>query len=88
MTTVLGWFGATLVILAYAQTGTARLRQVGILASVALITFNALIGVWSNVALESVLVVINLRRLAQVRAPLRKAQPDARMATRLPIGDS
>jgi hypothetical protein len=68
MITILGWLGAGLVIVAYAQTATARLRQVGILASIALIAFNLCIGVWSNVALELVLVFINLRRLVQIRS--------------------
>jgi hypothetical protein len=69
MTILLGWLGAGLALLSYAQTKTARLRQISILASMALLTFNLLLGIWSNVALESALGVVNLVRLVQLRAP-------------------
>jgi hypothetical protein len=61
--TALGWLGTALVIVSYAQPDVARLRMVSLVASVVLVAFNAALGVWSNVALEVALVVINLMRL-------------------------
>lgn len=78
MITVLGWIGALFALLAYAQTGTARFRQIALLSSVALLTFNVLLGIWSNVVLESALAIVNVRRLLQLRTPRNRwrAQPE------------
>jgi hypothetical protein len=70
MVTVLGWVGALFALLAYAQTRVARFRQIALLSSIALLTFNVLLGIWSNVALESALAVVNIRRLVQLRVPV------------------
>ncbi len=67
MITLLGWIGALLALVAYAQTGTIRFRQIALLSSVALLTFALLLGIWSNVVLESALGIVNLRRLVQLR---------------------
>ena len=67
MITVLGWVGAGLALVAYAQTGAARFRQIALLSSVALLTFNVILGIWSNVALECALGAVNVGRLAQLR---------------------
>ena len=74
MVTALGWIGAVLALAAYAQTGTARLRQIALASSLALLTFNALLGIWSNVVLESALVAVNIRRLLQLRVRSRPAR--------------
>jgi hypothetical protein len=65
---VLGWMGAALALVAYAQTVATRFRQIALLSSVALLTFNVLLGIWSNVALECALGIVNVRRLMQLRA--------------------
>jgi hypothetical protein len=67
MITLLGWVGALLALAAYAQTGTIRFRQIALLSSVALLTFAVLLGIWSNVVLESALGIVNVRRLLQLR---------------------
>jgi hypothetical protein len=67
MTTVLGWVGALLALAAYAQTRAMRFRVIALLSSVALLTFAVILGIWSNVALESALLVVNVRRLVQLR---------------------
>ena len=74
MITALGWLGTALVALSYAQPDEARLRRISLLASVALISFNLALGIWSNVALEVALVVINTARL-------RLADKDEPLAT-------
>ena len=63
MITALGWLGTALVIASYAQSSVSRLRRISLVASVVLIAFNAVLGIWSNVALEVALVVVNLARL-------------------------
>jgi hypothetical protein len=63
---VLGWLGAGLAVVSYSQTSTTRLRQIGLISSLALLSFNLLMGIWSNVALESVLGIVNARRLFQL----------------------
>ena len=65
--TVLGWLATALVIASYAQASVARLRRLNLVASVLLIVFNTTLGIWSNVALEVALVVINLVRLLTSR---------------------
>ncbi len=78
--TALGWLGALLALAAYAQTGTARFRQIALLSSVALLTFNVLLGIWSNVALEATLGAVNVVRLVQLRSrptpPTAMAPPE------------
>lgn len=63
MITALGWLATALVVASYAQASVVRLRRLSLIASVLLIVFNAALGIWSNVALEVALVVINLARL-------------------------
>ncbi len=65
----IGWLGAALVLVSYAQHNTIRLRQISLLAGAALLSFNLILGVWPNVALELALAVVNLRRLIQLRRP-------------------
>ncbi len=74
MITLLGWVGAGLALLAYAQTGAARLRQIALLSSVALLAFNLVLGIWSNVALEFALGAVNVRRLVQLRPSTRRVR--------------
>jgi hypothetical protein len=79
MITTIGWVGATLVLLSYAQTNTARLRQINLLASVAMLTFNIAMRIWPSVVLELLLGVVNARRLLQLRsrpvaAPIEQPQ--------------
>lgn len=77
MVTMLGWIGALLALVAYAQTGAVRLRQVALASSVALLTFAVLLGIWSNVVLELALGAVNVRRLLQLRHESRHASSAA-----------
>jgi hypothetical protein len=67
MITLLGWLGAALVLASYAQSNTVRLRQINLLASVAMLTFNTALRIWPSVVLELALAVVNVRRLTQLR---------------------
>lgn len=77
MITLLGWIGALLALMAYAQTGAERFRQIALLSSVALLTFALLLGIWPNVVLESALGAVNARRLLQLRRPAPRGHADA-----------
>jgi len=67
----LGWLGTALVIASYAQSDVRTLRVVSMIASIVLIAFNVMLGIWSNVVLEIALVVINVARLSRrAAAPL------------------
>ena len=63
LTVALGWLGTALVILSYAQSNVRTLRVLSMVASVVLVAFNAVLGIWSNVVLEIALVGINVARL-------------------------
>ncbi|WP_332664266.1 hypothetical protein [Aeromicrobium sp.] len=76
MITALGWLGTALVIASYAQPNVARLRRISLIASAVLIAFNAALGIWSNVALEVALVVINLERLRRDQTEAARDMPD------------
>ena len=76
MITALGWLGTALVIASYAQPNVARLRRISLIASAVLIAFNAVLGIWSNVALEVALVVINLERLRRDQAEADRDMAD------------
>ncbi|MEO6126554.1 MAG: hypothetical protein ABIR32_22865 [Ilumatobacteraceae bacterium] len=67
--TALGWLGTLLVLVSYTQPNVTRLRQISLAASVVLITFNLLLGIWSNCALEVALVGINVQQLKRSRVP-------------------
>jgi len=77
MVTVLGWSGALLALIAYAQTAAVRLRLVALASSVALLTFAVLLGIWSNAVLELALGVVNVRRLLQLRQQSRQGSAAA-----------
>jgi hypothetical protein len=77
MVTLLGWIGALLALAAYAQTTAARFRQIALLSSVALLTFAVLLGIWSNVALELALGLVNVRRLLQLQPRAQRREPVA-----------
>jgi hypothetical protein len=66
---LVGWVGAALVLASYAQSNTVRLRQINLLASVVLLSFNLVLGIWPNVVLELALAVVNIRRLLQLPRP-------------------
>ncbi len=76
MITALGWLATALVIASYAQANVVRLRRLSLVASVLLIAFNAVLGIWSNVALEVALVVINVERLRRDRSEAARARAD------------
>lgn len=67
---VLGWAGSALLIYSLMQERVLRFRWLNLVASVVLVIFNAVLGIWPMVAMNVVLAGINvwfIRRLASER---------------------
>lgn len=73
MTEALGWIGSALIVLSLTQQRIHRLRWLNLAASAMLVVFNALIGVPSMVALNVVLVGVNLAALVRLHRDARPA---------------
>ena len=63
---LLGWGGSALLVYSILQTRLLRLRALNLVASSALLVFNALIEVWPMVAMNAVLALINTVKIAQL----------------------
>jgi hypothetical protein len=63
----LGWGGSALLVYSLLQQRVLRFRTLNLVAGVVLIAFNALIGVWPMVALNSVTSAINVWFIAKLR---------------------
>ncbi len=57
---IIGWSGSALLVVSLLQTRVMRLRVLNSLASAVLVGYNAALGVWPMVAMNVVLVLINL----------------------------
>jgi hypothetical protein len=68
MTTAIGWIGAALVVVTYAQKNMRQLRYISLLASTAMLIYGLALRIWPNVTLELILSAINIRRLVQLRS--------------------
>jgi hypothetical protein len=85
MTTIIGWVGAALVLCSYAQTDTTRLRQINLLASVAMLTFDLTLHIWPSVVLEVTLGLVNATRLMQLRTRRNPALSELPCAPQLTL---
>ncbi len=57
---IIGWSGSALLVISLLQTRVMRLRVLNSAASAVLVGYNAALGVWPMVAMNVVLVAINL----------------------------
>lgn len=57
---VLGWGGSVLLVYSLLQARVLRFRTLNLLATLVLLVFNAIIGVWPMVGMNAVLAVINV----------------------------
>lgn len=62
----LGWAGSVLLVYSLLQARVLRFRLLNLAASVVLVLFNALLGIWPMVAMNAVLAAINLWFLAKL----------------------
>lgn len=63
---IIGWFGSVLLVVSLLQTRVMRLRVLNSAASAVLVGYNAALGVWPMVAMNAVLVCINLTVIAKM----------------------
>lgn len=63
---VVGWVGSAILITSLLQSRLLRLRQLNLVASLLLVTYNLLIGVWPMVAMNGAIVAINVWHLARL----------------------
>lgn len=63
---VVGWVGSAILVASLLQSRLLRLRQLNLVASVLLVAYNALVGVWPMVAMNVAIVGINLWHLAHL----------------------
>ena len=56
----LGWAGSVLLVYSLLQTRVLRFRALNLVASLTLVVFNLLLGIWPMVAMNAVLAGINL----------------------------
>jgi len=63
---LVGWVGSAILVWSLLQTRILRLRLINLIGSLILVAFNAGVGVWPMVGLNTVLVGINLFYLRQL----------------------
>jgi len=68
---ILGWVGSALLIVSLLQSRVLRLRVLNTVAAVALVLFNALIGVWPMVAMNVAIIAINVVQIVRLRTAAR-----------------
>lgn len=78
----IGWLGSALLIVSLMQTRVMRFRVLNTVASLVLVGYNAAIEVWPMVAMNAVLVLINLTVIAR----LVRQRHDERAYDAVPIG--
>jgi hypothetical protein len=66
LTDLLGWAGSALLVYSLLQARVLRFRLLNLAASLVLVGFNAVIGVWSMVAMNLVIAVINVWHTARL----------------------
>lgn len=62
----LGWAGSVLLVTSLLQSRLLRLRQLNLVASLLLVTYNAALGVWPMVAMNLAIVGINVWHLVHL----------------------
>lgn len=76
-----GWIGSAVLIVSLLQTRVMRFRVLNLSASAVLVFYNAVLGVWPMVAMNAVLVGINLFFIVR----LVRQRHDARVYDAVPI---
>jgi hypothetical protein len=79
---IVGWAGSALLVVSLLQTRLMRLRVLNGVASAVLVGYNAVLGVWPIVAMNVVLVGINLVAITR----LLRGRHDGRVYEAVPLG--
>jgi hypothetical protein len=79
---LVGWLGSAVLVTSLLQTRVMRFRVLNTASCLVLIVYNALVGVWPMVAMNVVLVGINVAVIAK----LLRHRHDARSYEAVPVG--
>jgi hypothetical protein len=66
----IGWAGSALLVWSLLQTQVLRLRLLNTVGAIVLVGYNLLIVAWPMVALNAVIIVINLVQIWRLRGPI------------------
>jgi hypothetical protein len=75
MTQTLGWFGSALIVASLVARQPIRFRLLNLASAVVLLVFNLAIELWSMVALNIVILVVNVWQLASLWRTTRERTP-------------
>ena len=73
MTQLLGWVGSALVVISLTQRRAVPFRLLNLASAAVLLAFNLFIGLWSMVALNVIILIVNSWQLRAITAPDRDA---------------
>jgi len=82
---IVGWFGSAMLVVSLLQTRVMRFRALNAAASAVLTGYNAVLGVWPMVALNLVLVGVNL--WVVIGLLRRRHDPRAYDVVRIGVGE-
>ena len=80
--TIFGWIGSAGVVFSLLQSRMTRLRVINLVASVALILYNALIASWPMVGMNAAIVLIDVYQLFKQRTSATVARKPGREVAR------
>jgi len=69
-----GWFGSAVLVFSVLQSRFLRFRVVNGIASAMLMAYNALLGVWPAVAMNAVLIIINVYFIVKLMGAKRASK--------------
>ena len=81
MIQALGWIGSGLVVASLVHNRPLPFRLINLASAIVLLVFNLAIGLWSMVALNSVILIVNLWHL---RALTGRHRPESAPAVHAP----
>jgi hypothetical protein len=70
MIQLLGWIGSGLIVLSLTSQRQTHFRLLNLCSAVVLLFFNYAIGLWSMVALNATILIVNLHQLRRQRRPV------------------
>ncbi|MEM9037079.1 MAG: hypothetical protein AAGA99_20135 [Actinomycetota bacterium] len=74
---ILGWVGSTLVVASLSTAHPLRFRLLNLLAAVVLVVVNASVGLWSMVAMNAVIVALDVWHLGEMARHRQRRAPTA-----------
>lgn len=64
---IVGWAGSLLLVVSLLQSKMLRLRILNLTASVILVAYNLVVGVWPMAAMNAAVVFINITQIVRIQ---------------------